>query len=46
MKSGFVELVVKRVIGGRVTRLEEKAQRYRPIDSFKKYLNQTLPEME
>lgn len=45
MKSGFIELVIKRVIGGRAINLEEKAPRYKAIDSFKKYLTQTLPEM-
>ena len=38
MKSGFVELVVKKVIGGRTVALEQKAPRYRAIDSFKKYI--------
>ena len=46
MKSGFVELVVKKVIGGRAVHLEPKAPRYRAIDSFKKYIEETLPGME
>jgi hypothetical protein len=39
MKSGFVELVVKRVIGGRAITLKDKPKRYRAIDSFKRYLS-------
>ena len=31
MKSGFIELVVKRAIGGVAQNLPEKAPRYRPV---------------
>jgi hypothetical protein len=44
MKSGFVELVVKKVLGTRSH--EQKIIRYKPIDSFKHYIKETLPSME
>ena len=31
MKSGFIELVVKRAMGGAVQNLPEKAPRYRAV---------------
>lgn len=46
MKSGFVELVVKRVMNGVTHNLPDKAPRYRPIDSFKNFIHKSLPEME
>ena len=46
MKSGFVELVVKRAIGGAIQNLPEKTQRQRPVDYFKNFINKSLPLME
>lgn len=46
MKSGFVELVVKRALAGRALPVSEGSSRHRPIDSFKKFINNSLPQME
>jgi hypothetical protein len=46
MKSGFIELVVSRTMAGRAVASTPKDNRYRPIDSFKKYIYETLPKME
>lgn len=48
MKSGFVELVIKNALAGRpVTKSENlNANRYRPIDLFRSFINSSLPKME
>ena len=46
MKSGFIELVVNKTLAGRNVETAPSSLRYRPIHSFKKYLENILPKME
>ena len=46
MKSGFIELVVKKTLAGRSVETAPSRPRYRPIHSFKKYMENILPAME
>ena len=50
MRSGFIELVVKKALAGSQSSTQSmeksKSIRYKPIDSFKKYLLSTLPNIE
>lgn len=48
MKSGFVEMVVKRALAGRPIDKVDKYEyvKTRPIDLFKKFIKTSLPKME
>lgn len=45
MRSGFVELIVKNRLAGKPIPITHAQKKYRPVDSFKKYLNNILPKL-
>lgn len=45
MKSGFVELIVKNRLANKAIDRAPYTPRYQPVDSFRKFITQTLPKM-
>ena len=46
MRSGFVELVVRNRLAGKAVPLASDQKKYKPVDSFKKYISNILPKIE
>ncbi len=45
MKSGFVELIIKNRLANKPIDKGSYLNRYQPVDSFRKFFNETLPKM-